>query len=181
MDKRARIYIKTQSRRFHGFCTLLNSQWILHSVYLWNLFLHYLFIYVFLLLTEVQKCYVFWHCARLFVSRNVIFSGTVPDYLFMYLFYFQKSRNVVFSGTLPDYLFMYLYYFQKSRNVIFSGTLPDYLFMYLFYFQKSRNVIFSVTVHFRFISEVSFWNRHHDVLNKYKYCEQTLFFLFCYT
>ncbi len=28
---------------------------------------------------------------------------------------------------------------------------------------------------------VSFLNRHHNVLNKYKYCEQTLFCLFCYT
>ncbi len=45
-------------------------------------------IYVFLLFPEVQKCYVFRHCARLFV------------YLCIYLFYFQKSRNVMFSGTV---------------------------------------------------------------------------------
>ncbi len=31
------------------------------------------------------------------------------------------------------------------------------------------------TLQDRFTSVVSFWNRHHNVLNKYKYCEQTLF------
>ncbi len=45
----------------------------------------------------------------------------------------------------------------------------------------SRNVMFSGTLQDWFISVVSFWNRHHNVLNKYKYCEQTLFCLFCYT
>ncbi len=40
-----------------------------------------LFIYVFLLFPEVP--------------RDVMFSGTVSDYLFIYVFYnFQKSRNV---------------------------------------------------------------------------------------
>ncbi len=52
--------------------------------------------------------------------------------LFMYFYYFQKSRDVMFSGTVPDYLFMYFYYFQKSRNVMFSGTVSDYLFIYVF-------------------------------------------------
>ncbi len=117
--------------------------------------------------------------------------------LFMYLFYFQKSRNVMFSGTVPDYLFIYVFLlFPEVQNVMFSGTEPDYLFiyvfilfpevqkcydswhcarlfvylcisfisrspeilcfwalsqiicllMYLFYFQKSRNVMFSGTV-----------------------------------
>ncbi len=106
--------------------------------------------------------------------------------LFMYCYYFQKFRNVMFSGTEPDYLFiyvlllfpevqkcyvfrhwarlfvylcisiisrspemlcfqalcqiiclfMYLFYFQKFRNVMFSGTVSDYLFMYFYYFQK---------------------------------------------
>ncbi len=69
--------------------------------------------------------------------------------LFMYFYYFQKSRNVMFSGTVSDYLciyfisrtpemlcfqalcqiislFMYFYYFQKSRKVVFSGTVSDY-------------------------------------------------------
>ncbi len=27
----------------------------------------------------------------------------------MYLFYFQKSRNVIFSGTVLDYLFIYVF------------------------------------------------------------------------
>ncbi len=43
--------------------------------------------------TEVQKCYVFWHCSRLFV----------------YFYYFQKSRNVMFSGTVSDYLLIYVF------------------------------------------------------------------------
>ncbi len=29
--------------------------------------------------------------------------------LFMYLFYFQKYRNFIFSGTVPDYLFIYVF------------------------------------------------------------------------
>ncbi len=29
--------------------------------------------------------------------------------LFMYLFYFQRSRNVMFSGTVPDYLLIYVF------------------------------------------------------------------------
>ncbi len=93
-----------------------------HCVYLWNVYLflfciHYLFIYVFLLFPEVQKCIFFWHCARLFV---------------------------------------YLWFYFISRSVMFSGT-----------------------VHwiYRFISVVSFWNRHHNVLNKYKYCEKKNTFL----
>ncbi len=153
----------------------------------------YLFIYVFLLFPEVQKCYVFWHCARLFVYLCIYIISRSPEMLrfqalcqiiclFMYFYYFKKARNVMFSGTVPDYLFiyvfllfpevqkcyvfrhcvrlfvylcisiisrssemlcfqalcpiiclfMYFYYFQKSRNVMFSGTVPDYLFIYVF-------------------------------------------------
>ncbi len=68
-----------------------------------------LFVYLCIsIFPEVQKCYVFWHCARLFL-------------------FFQKSRNVMFSGTVPDYLFIYVFlFFQKSRKVMFSGTVPDY-------------------------------------------------------
>ncbi len=152
----------------------------------------YLFIYVFLLFPEVQKCYVFWHCARLFVYLCISIISRSPEMLrfqalcqiiclFMYFYYFKKARNVMFSGTVPDYLFiyvfllfpevqkcyvfwhcarlfvylcisiisrspemlcfqalcqiiclfMYFYYFQKSRNVMFSGTVPYYLFIYL--------------------------------------------------
>ncbi len=104
----------------------------------------YLFIYVFLLFPEVQKCYVFRHCVRLLVYLCISIISRSPEMscfqalckiicLFMYFYYFQKSRNVMFSGTVPDYwLFMYFYYFQKSRNVMFSGTVPDYLFIYVF-------------------------------------------------
>ncbi len=153
----------------------------------------YLFIYVFLLFPEVQKCYVFRHCVRLFVYLCISIISRSPEMLcfqalcqiiclFMYFYYFQKSRNVMFSGTVPDYLFiyvfllfpevqkcyvfrhcarlfvylcisiisrspemlcfqalcqiiclfMYFYYFQKSRNVMFSGTVSDYLFIYVF-------------------------------------------------
>ncbi len=118
----------------------------------------YLFIYVFLLFPEVQRCYVFWNCVRLFVYLCISIIFRSPEMLcflalcqiiclFMYFYYFQKSRNVMFSGTVSDYcLFMYFYYFQKSRNVMFSGTVSDYLFMYFYYFQNSRNVMFSGTV-----------------------------------
>ncbi len=128
----------------------------------------YLFIYVFILFPEVQKCYVFRHCARLFVYLCISIISRCPEMLcfqalcqiiclFMYFYYFQKSRNVMFSGTVSDYLFiyvfllfpevqkfcfqtlcqiiclfMYSYYFQKSRNVMFSDTVPDYLFIYVF-------------------------------------------------
>ncbi len=71
------------------------------------------------IISRVQKCYVFWHCTRLFV-------------LFMYLFYFQKNRNLVFR----------------------HGALCK-----------------------RFISVFSF-ETVKNILNKYKYCEQTLFCLF---
>ncbi len=206
----------------------------------------YLFIDVFILFSEVQKCYVFGHCARLFVYLCIYFISRSPEMLcfwalsqiiclFMYLFYFQKSRNVMFSGTVLDYLFiyvfilfpevqkcyvfghwarlfvylcinfisrspemlcfqarcqiiclfMYLFYFQNSRNVMFSGTEPDYLFIYIFILfpEVQKCYVFRAlcqNLQDSFISVNGFWNRHHNVLNKYKYCEQTLFCLFCY-
>ncbi len=169
----------------------------------------YLFIYVFILFPEVQKCYVFWHWARLFVYLCISFISRSPEMLwflalcqiiclFMYLFYFQKSRNVMFSGTEPDYLFIYvfllfpevqkcyvfghcaryfvylcIYFIFRSPEMLcfralcqiicfiyvfllFSEVQKCYvfwhcarlfvLFMYFFYFQKSRNVMFSGTV-----------------------------------
>ncbi len=48
----------------------------------------------------------------------------------------SRSPEILFSGTVPDYLFMYFYYFQKSRNVMFSGTESDYLFIYVFLFPE---------------------------------------------
>ncbi len=67
---------------------------------------------VLILFPEVQKCYVFRHGARLFVY-----------YVFIY---FQNSRNVMFSGTEPDYLFIYIYFISRSPEMLcFSGTVPE--------------------------------------------------------
>ncbi len=89
--------------------------------------------------------------------------------LFMYFYYFQKSRDVMFLGTVPDYLFMYFYYFQKCYVFRHCARLFVYLcisiisrspemlcfqalcqiiclLMYFYYFQKFRNVMFSGTV-----------------------------------
>ncbi len=104
----------------------------------------YLFIYVFLLFPEVQKCCVFRHCARLFVYLCISIISRSPEMLcfqalcqiiclFMYCYYFQKSRNFCFLALCQIIcLFVYFYYFQKSGNVMFSGTVPDYLFIYVF-------------------------------------------------
>ncbi len=73
-----------------------------------------LFIYVFLLFPEVQKCYVFRHCARLLVYLCISIISRSPEMLC-----FQALNQIIC-------LFMYFYYFQKSRNV------PDYLFIYVF-------------------------------------------------
>ncbi len=94
------------------------------NVYLFIFRIHYLFNSVFLLFSEAQQCYVFRHCARLFV--------------YLCISIISRSTEMLCFQALC--------------------TLQD-----------------------RFISVVSFWNRHHNVLNKYKYCEQTLFCLFCYT
>ncbi len=41
--------------------------------------------------------------------------------LSMYFYYFQKSRNVMFSGTVPDYLFIYVF-------LLFSEVQKCYVF-----------------------------------------------------
>ncbi len=111
---------KSSRDDFYGFCTLYVS---MKCVFIY--FSHSLFVYVFILCPEAQKCYVFWHGVRLFVYLCISIISRSPEMLC----------------------------FQALC------TLQD-----------------------RFIiSVVSFWNRHHNVLNKYKYCEQTLFCLFCYT
>ncbi len=53
-----------------------------------------LFVYlcISIIYQKFQKCCVFRHCVR----------------LFFYFYYFQKSINVVFSGTVPDYFFIFL-------------------------------------------------------------------------
>ncbi len=97
--------------------------------------------------------------------------------LFMYFYYFQKSRNVMFSGTEPDYLFIYVFIlFPEVQKCCFRALCQIIcLFIYLYYFQKSGNVMFSGAVHFARQVYVSFWNRHHNVLNKYKYCFTQLY------
>ncbi len=42
---------------------------------------NYLFIYVFLLFPEVQKCYVFWHCAILLVYLCISIISRSPEML----------------------------------------------------------------------------------------------------
>ncbi len=134
----------------------------------------YLFIYVFLLFPEVQKCYVFRHCARLLVylcisiisrSPEMLFSGTVSDYLFIYVFLLfpEVQKCHVFRHCQIICVFMYFYYFQKSRNVMFTGTVPDYLFIYVFLlFPESILFMFSGTVHFaRQVSE----SLYHDTID----------------
>ncbi len=163
----------------------------------------YLFIFVFLLFPEVQKCYVFWHCARLFVYLCISIISRSPEMLcvlalcqiiclFMYFYYFQKSRNVMCSGTVSDYLFIYVFILFPEVQKCYSDYLFIYvfllvpevqkcyvfrhwvrlfvylcisiisrspemlcflalcqiicLFMYFYYFQKSRNVMISGTV-----------------------------------
>ncbi len=99
----------------------------------------YLFIFVFLLFPEVQKCYVFWHCARLFVYLCISIISRSPEMLcvlalcqiiclFMYFYYFQKSRNVMCSGTVSDYLFIYVFILFPEVQKCYS----DYLFIYVF-------------------------------------------------
>ncbi len=106
----------------------------------------YLLIYVFLLFPEVQECYIFRHCVRLFVNLCISIFSRSPGMLcfqalcqiiclYMYFYYFQKSRNVMFLALCQIIcLYMYFYFFQKSRNVMFSGTVSDYLFIYVFLF-----------------------------------------------
>ncbi len=54
-------------------------------------------------------------------------------WLFMYFYYFQNSRNVMFSGTVLDYLFIYVFLlFPEVQKCFFSGTVSDYLFIYVF-------------------------------------------------
>ncbi len=86
----------------------------------------YLFIYVFLLFPEVQRCYVFWNCVRLFVYLCISIIFRSPEMLcflalcqiiclFMYFYYFQKSRNVMFFRHCVR-LFVYLCISIISRS-----------------------------------------------------------------
>ncbi len=64
--------------------------------------------------------------------------------LVMYFYYFQKSKNVMFSGTVPDYLFSYVFLlFPEVQKCCFQALCQIIcLVMYFYYFQKSRNVVF---------------------------------------
>ncbi len=120
----------------------------------------YLFIYVFILFPEVQKCYVFWHCVRLLVYLCISIISRSPEMLcflapcqiirfFIHFYYFQKSRNVMFSGTVPYYLFIYVFLLfpEVQKCYVFWHRARLFVFlMYFYYFQKSRNVMFSGTV-----------------------------------
>ncbi len=110
--------------------------WILHSVYLWNMYLfifriHYLFIDVFILLPEVQ---------------NVVFSGTEPNYLFIYVFILfpEVQKCYVFWHWARLFVYLCIYFISRSPEMLCFLALSQIicLFMYLFYFQKSRNVMF---------------------------------------
>ncbi len=54
------------------------------------------FIYAFQLFPEVQKCYVFWHCTRLFVYLCISFISRSPITLFSGTVHF--ARQVHLSG-----------------------------------------------------------------------------------
>ncbi len=137
-------FISKSSRdAFHGFCTLCRSEvYLCISIISRSpemLFSYtvpdYLFIYVFLLFSEVQKDYVFRHCARLFVYLCISIISRSPERLcfrhcarlFVYLCISIISRSperLCFQALCQIIcLFIYLFYFQKSRNVMFSGTV----------------------------------------------------------
>ncbi len=113
--------------------------------------------FCFLALCQIICLFVYFYYFK--KSRNFMFSGTVPDYLFIYVFLLfpEVQKFYVFRHCVrlfvylcisiisrsPEILcfqvlcqiiclFMYFYYFQKSRNVMFSGTVSDYLFIYVF-------------------------------------------------
>ncbi len=104
--------------------------------------------------------------------------------VYLCIYIFSRSPEMLCFLALCQIicLFMYVFYFHKSRYVLFSWAVPDYLFIYVFLLfpEVQKGYVFRHCED-RFISVISFWNRHHNVLNKYKYCEQTLFCLFCYT
>ncbi len=96
-------FISKRSRdAFHGFCTLLNSQWILHTVCICEICFYIICLFIYYL----QK------------SRNVMFSGTVPDYLFMYLYYFQKFY--VFWHCARLFVYVFILFPEVQKCYVFS-------------------------------------------------------------
>ncbi len=113
--KEHKFISKSSRDAFHGFCTLCVSVKCVFIYILYSLFV-YLCIFI---ISGIQKCCFLALCQIIC--------------LFVYLFYFQKSTNVMFSGTVPNYLFIYVFLlFPESRNVMFSGTVLDYLFIHVF-------------------------------------------------
>ncbi len=66
---------------------------------------------------------------------------------------------MLFSGTVPDYLLIYVYFISRSPEMLFSGTVPDYLFIYVYFISRSTEILCFqslCTLQDRFISMVSF-------------------------
>ncbi len=108
-------FISKRSRdAFHGFCTLCRCEVYLCIYFISRNFMFsgtvsdYLFIYVFILFPEVQKCYIFRHCALQvhlsgqFLKQynntliNWINTNTVNKHFFAsYVTYRSTSRYIV--------------------------------------------------------------------------------------
>ncbi len=99
-----------------------------HCVYLWNLFLHYLFIYVFLLLTEVQKCYVFWHCARLFVYVFILFPEmlcflALCQIICLCISIISRSPEMLCFQALCQIICLCIYFISRSPEMLYFQAL----------------------------------------------------------
>ncbi len=141
MDKKHKFKSKSSGDAFHGCCTLCVS---VKCVFIY--FSHSLFVYICIsIISRSPEMLCFQALCQIIC-------------LYMYFCYFQKSRNVMFSGTVSDYLFIYVfllfpevqkcYIFRHcvrlfvnlcisiiSRSpemLCFSGTVSDYLFIYVF-------------------------------------------------
>ncbi len=63
---------------------------------------------MFLALCQIICLYMYFYYFQ--KSRNVMFLALCQIIcLYMYFYYFHKSRNVMFSGTVSDYLFIYVF------------------------------------------------------------------------
>ncbi len=146
-------FISKSSRdAFHGFCTLCRSEvYLCISIISRSpemlCFRHCARLFVYLCISIISRS-----------PEMLCFQALCQIIcLFVYLYYFQKSRNVMFSGTVPDYLFIYvfllfpevqtcyvfrhcarlfvylcIYFISRSPEMLFSYTVPDYLFIYIF-------------------------------------------------
>ncbi len=92
--KEHKFISKSSRDAFHGFCTLCVSVKCVFIYILYSLFV-YLCICI---ISRSPEIVCFLALCQIIC-------------LFVYLFYFQKSRNVMFSGTVPDYLFIHVFFF----------------------------------------------------------------------